>query len=196
MKKQSGSAHVIIVIVLVIALLGSLGFIFWQNFVNKTTNSDTIKTGDTSATNKTTKSEETKSDSNLGYVVVKEWGIKIKSKLASEIEYKLDTKQALKVVDRTPQSTDELYEHITFTKKGGYGDLDCPDTQGGFYREKIASAKISSDSQENKNIGEYRYFSSNLESPYSCPGTKSEAIHAEFQNEFMKVLKPINIEVL
>lgn len=35
MKKQSGSAHVIIVIILVVALIGALGFIFWQNFVAK-----------------------------------------------------------------------------------------------------------------------------------------------------------------
>lgn len=35
MKKrssQSGSAHLIIIIVLTIALLGTLGFVFWQNF--------------------------------------------------------------------------------------------------------------------------------------------------------------------
>ncbi len=35
MKKQQGSAHVIIVVVLVVALLGALGFIFWQNFIAK-----------------------------------------------------------------------------------------------------------------------------------------------------------------
>ena len=36
-KKQSqdGSAHLILVIVLVIALIGSLGFIFWQNYTQK-----------------------------------------------------------------------------------------------------------------------------------------------------------------
>jgi len=32
-RKQSGSAHVIIIVILVLALLGTLGFIFWQNFV-------------------------------------------------------------------------------------------------------------------------------------------------------------------
>jgi hypothetical protein len=35
MNKQQGSAHVIVVGVLVIALFGALGFIFWQNFINK-----------------------------------------------------------------------------------------------------------------------------------------------------------------
>ena len=34
-KQQAGSAHVIITVVLVAALIGALGFIFWQNFVSK-----------------------------------------------------------------------------------------------------------------------------------------------------------------
>ena len=35
MNKQSGSAHVVVVTILVLALLGALGFIFWQNFLSK-----------------------------------------------------------------------------------------------------------------------------------------------------------------
>lgn len=35
MNRQTGSAHIIIVIVLVVALIGTLGFIFWQNVINK-----------------------------------------------------------------------------------------------------------------------------------------------------------------
>lgn len=38
MNSQKGSAHVIIIIVLVVALLGTLGFVFWQNFGKETTN--------------------------------------------------------------------------------------------------------------------------------------------------------------
>ncbi len=32
-RNQSGSAHVVIIIILVVALLGTLGFVFWQNFL-------------------------------------------------------------------------------------------------------------------------------------------------------------------
>jgi len=35
MNKQQGSAHLIIVVILVVALMGALGFIFWQNFVKE-----------------------------------------------------------------------------------------------------------------------------------------------------------------
>lgn len=34
-QKQNGSAHVVIIVILVIALVGTLGFVFWQNSVNK-----------------------------------------------------------------------------------------------------------------------------------------------------------------
>jgi type II secretory pathway pseudopilin PulG len=33
-SSQNGSAHVVVIAILVVALLGALGFIFWQNFVN------------------------------------------------------------------------------------------------------------------------------------------------------------------
>lgn len=46
--RQNGSAHVAIIIILIAALLGTLGFIFWQNFVKKsdTTNIETSKSTD------------------------------------------------------------------------------------------------------------------------------------------------------
>ena len=34
-KPQQGSAHLIVIIILVIALLGALGFVFWQNFIQQ-----------------------------------------------------------------------------------------------------------------------------------------------------------------
>lgn len=34
-SSQKGSAHVIIIVVLIVALVGTLGFIFWQNFIDK-----------------------------------------------------------------------------------------------------------------------------------------------------------------
>jgi|GEM_PF-4439997 len=40
LKKQSGSAHVIIISVLVVAIVGLLGFVFWQNFLNKSVVND------------------------------------------------------------------------------------------------------------------------------------------------------------
>ena len=44
-KSQLGSVHLVVVIVLVIALISALGYIFWQNFMQpKTDNSDKVTT--------------------------------------------------------------------------------------------------------------------------------------------------------
>jgi nitrogen fixation-related uncharacterized protein len=40
MISQKGSAHAIIIVVLAIALVGALGYIFWQNFMNKQSTDD------------------------------------------------------------------------------------------------------------------------------------------------------------
>lgn len=36
LRHQSGSAHIVILIILVAAIIGSLGFVFWQNFLQPT----------------------------------------------------------------------------------------------------------------------------------------------------------------
>lgn len=50
-KKQSGSIHVVIISILAVALLGAIGFIFWQNFMmnesNRDDNTTKVATGDT-----------------------------------------------------------------------------------------------------------------------------------------------------
>lgn len=43
-KSETGSAHVIVIGVLIVALIGALGFIFWQNIINKPTQSTTATT--------------------------------------------------------------------------------------------------------------------------------------------------------
>ena len=52
-KTQSGSAHLIIILILGLALLGSLGFVFYQNFIqnkDSLSNTETEKTNDESKT--------------------------------------------------------------------------------------------------------------------------------------------------
>jgi hypothetical protein len=77
MKKQTGSAHIVVVIVLVAALLGALGFILWQNFMYETpvhpVGTQTIDDSKTSHV------------SEKGKLVVDKWNIAIPSE--SEISY-------------------------------------------------------------------------------------------------------------
>ena len=93
-KTQSGFAHLAIIIVLAVALVGTLGFVFWQNFMQKK-DSDTSKANTTTSTSKTTTTTPTTTptttNSNPGYIVLNDWGVKFKlpSNLGSDtITYK------------------------------------------------------------------------------------------------------------
>lgn len=84
MKKQSGSAHVIIITVLVLALVGALGYIFWQNMNKKVDTVSTQTTAEQKEPNEETASELTQlpegylgyADEELGveFAYPEEWG--------------------------------------------------------------------------------------------------------------------------
>lgn len=69
---QKGSAHVIIIVILALSLVGTLGFVFWQNFLKKDTASDAPQT-----TISTQAEEKMTQEPQQAYLTVKEWGIKV-----------------------------------------------------------------------------------------------------------------------
>jgi len=85
-KTQSGFAHLmIVVIILAVALVGTLGFVFWQNFMQPKT--DSAKSGNskvddksktTPSTDSSTNSPVATADANKGYLVLDDWGVKFK----------------------------------------------------------------------------------------------------------------------
>jgi hypothetical protein len=73
-KKESGSAHIVIIIVLLFAILGLLGFNFWQNFMYK---KDTKPVASSDGTAITTPAKQV-DDSSKDYIFLKDWGVKFK----------------------------------------------------------------------------------------------------------------------
>lgn len=71
---QKGSAHVVIIVILVIALLGALGFVFWQNFIDE----DISHNADTSETTKNNQDTQTDNHTSpLGYLTLTDYNVKI-----------------------------------------------------------------------------------------------------------------------
>lgn len=68
-KKQSGNAHVLVVIVLIVVILGLLGFIFWQNFIHKSTDTSKVTTQSTASVS-TGKSSATPDTTTTVYTLV------------------------------------------------------------------------------------------------------------------------------
>lgn len=69
---QKGSAHVVIIIILVIALLGVLGFVFWQNFIDTkpvANNSENSKTDTDSQSTDAYKDWKTYTSTRDGYSI-------------------------------------------------------------------------------------------------------------------------------
>lgn len=61
-KLQTGSAHIVVVIILIIAMVGSLGFIFYQNFITKNADKKAESSSGTSKSN-----SDTNDDSEITY---------------------------------------------------------------------------------------------------------------------------------
>lgn len=99
---QAGSAHLVIIIVLAVALIGVLGFVFWQNFVNK----PAPKTADTTQTTQTTSSKNT--------VAVSEWGVKgTTTEDTTGLTYKIASN-----TETDGNGKQYTYDSLTFITKG------------------------------------------------------------------------------
>jgi len=73
-QSQSGSAHLIIIMVLCVALIGALGFVYWQNFMQpKASDKNVVATKTADNTTATTPAV-----TNEGYLVLSDWNVKFK----------------------------------------------------------------------------------------------------------------------
>lgn len=79
-KYQSGFGHlVIITVVLALALVGALGYIFYQNFIQTKNSVSSVKTNNDSKPKTNTGTDNTSNtDPNKGYLVLSDWGVKFK----------------------------------------------------------------------------------------------------------------------
>ena len=81
MKKryQHGSAHVFTIIALVIGLIASLGFVFWQNFIYKEPVAQQVDASkNASSDSKKQDGTAAKEADEKDYLAIGEWGIKAK----------------------------------------------------------------------------------------------------------------------
>lgn len=174
---QKGSAHVAIIVILVVALLGTLGFVFWQNFIHKDT-SPTTQVIHENQTDKKSKDLPEKNNDE-GYVVVREWGIKFKTSVSNELEYS--------ITSRTGGPTDTTYEELGLKiKADAVTDKRCVNFGADLYRQTEPTTMFGA-----KKIGDYYYFMTGA--PGQCSENESDlniqkAILHDLQVENIKEL--------
>lgn len=153
-KNELGSAHIVVVGVLVVALIGALGFIFWQNIIQKKDDTQTsattsVKSNDEKSTDDTKKTEE---DPNEGYVVLKDWGVRFKNTNSIAVSWSKDS------VNSYNQKNDNTYYFTTTAWKNLAGACN---TEIPFVRSKDKIVSMTSPPKslnEDKISGYYYYY--------------------------------------
>jgi len=123
-QSQSGSAHLIIIIVLAVALLGSLGYVFYLNFMQpKSTPAPTPAVVVTPAPTPAV------TDSYAGYLVIDDWNIKLKLP---------DGISAGTTVEYQKVSGNGSFGDYYVLTTNKYRELGCPLNQYRLYRSDSA----------------------------------------------------------
>lgn len=165
MKKtnnQSGFAHlIIIVIILAVALVGTLGFVFWQNFVQPKTSVTQSNSTNKSSTSAVTPAVETPvEDKNT--LKITDWGIKGVYNGTHPVKYNIvsDSETTFTSSDLTGGCNG----FVAFTLRRFKGDVAMSNQLGlgvGDYGNKTVSEVFATDSFSqyggNKHIGNYYY---------------------------------------
>lgn len=90
-NNQQGSAHVVLVVILVVTLIASLGWIFWQNFIYKEPGVDNSKNVTSQETQKPQDKKSTQRTYNL---VISQWGLGGNYDTSvGELEYKIEARE-------------------------------------------------------------------------------------------------------
>ena len=138
LNNQTGSAHVIIIIILIAAVLGLLGFVFWQNFVTK----PAAKQAGASQITAQTQTDKT--------LVISEWAVK------GNLGQSLATKYVINN-DRLQLTTDEVNCGLG-NGTGHIARLNGTDKAPYAFDDRTAAGVYDSTLETNAHIGNYYYF--------------------------------------
>lgn len=143
--KQNGFAHAFLIIGLIVALIGALGFVFWQNFIHKEpVRTEVISVSPINQDNKKS-TNESKTEPENKSIVVKEWGIKLNSSVVNHLEYDISS--------RIGGTQNTEYDSLGLKiKRSSVDNQDCMNFGADLYRQKVATEF------ESKKIGDYFYY--------------------------------------
>lgn len=186
---SQGFAHAFLVIGLIVALLGALGFIFWQNFIH---NETTVTKTETV----TKPASEPEVDENKDYVVLQDWGIKFKRPAGRD---------DIKVYKLPAESNDMGFEdkyQFTTKRVEDFGE-QCADSADGkairlatLDRTRTYSGEVTPGSvhlNDSKPFNGYYYFVSPAQS--YCTTTDDPAGEA-IQMEDRKLINEMLLELM
>ena len=181
MKKldnQGFGAIEIIMAVVIIGLLGLCGWLFYsrQHKTPTTTSTTSTQAAPAKATTATPAAPAT--DPNAGYLVIKEWGVKIKMKDAEKVTY-------------TYSATGKGEEQSNGTYDSSVGLAVKPE----FLQNKTCKVSVGYDrytkvidffKESAPKIGNYYYISGG--SPYNCENDADNALNKSIRTDFVNIV--------
>lgn len=116
MKTQKGFAHAFLIIGLILALVGALGFLFWQNFIYK----ESVATNEPIVTAK--KDESKVKDQNQKALTISgdDYSFKAPEGFTESQEQKFTFTATLKAVKTIVNKEGDYFEVLTISGDGGY----------------------------------------------------------------------------
>jgi len=205
-QKQTGFAHfMIITTILVIALIGTLGFIFYQNVISKkaeiskvaetkkTDTPTTDKTDTSSTTAKvTTPTPDTKNTLKIG-----DWGVKGEYHGSHSITYEIRSGNTITFINSDEISADCTEGIAKIVRLKPDDDMRATMVNGGYVDSSIEAPKVSqefavdkyTDTQANKHVGNYYYY---LAGPAQyCPSAVDASLQKNIFVDIMAYFKTL-----
>jgi len=189
-QNQSGFAHLMVVTtVLALAVIGLLGFVFWQNFIQPKT--DSAKSGsstvdDKSKTTPSTNTPAVTTDANKDYLVLDDWGVKFK------LPTNLGNNQIKYYQKTNTYSGDRYYEFSTSRVEALGGACLSTDPSytslGALSRMTSPSTATASAPELASKIGDYYYY-------YSHPQAGCSDSNASIQLEDTNMMQSFLMSV-
>jgi len=111
-QKQIGSAHVVVIIILVVAVLGLLGFVFWRNFIYREPSTTQ------SSTSNTSQGVETKTSTPVTKVDENEYSFTVVEGFSESTEQQFTYTGSLKAVKTFLNKDGDYFEVLINTGDG------------------------------------------------------------------------------
>lgn len=143
----------LLVVVVVVGLLGAVGWLVYDRQKSKTDNNTTTQTSQEEKKQETPKQETVKPDPNAGYLVVKEWGLRFKTPSGlTDVRYAIHGDMAAFFAKPTGSS---VQYRSDFDK---YEDGHFPYATGLLYRSNDATNNERGFPTDGKKVGNYYYY--------------------------------------
>jgi hypothetical protein len=159
-NRQNGSIQIIAISLIAIVIIGALGYLYWNNFVVSKNNDPQAATVES----KKSAAEVPIKDPNEGYLAIKEWGVRVKMRDASKVQYEFHSFDTDK---RFSDAAGTYREYIIMSVKPEFlQDKNCKGASVGLYR---LDSYDKDSAWTAKEIASKNYIVTG--SPYVCDGS-------------------------